>query len=49
MYLTKHKEDCLKGNIAWLEQKINKTSEDYHQEILDPVIVLNYLKGLIDE
>ena len=36
----------LDENIAWLEQKLRKTNEDFHHEILDPVIVLKYLKAI---
>jgi len=36
----------LDENIAWLEQKLRITNEDFYHEILDPVVVLNYLKAI---
>jgi len=36
----------LDENIAWLEQKLRTTNEDFYNEILDPVVVLNYLKAV---
>ena len=49
MYLTKQKRSDIKGSIAWLEQKIRMTDQDYHHEILEPEIVLNFLKGIIND
>jgi len=49
MYLNKEKRINLESNIAWLEQKIRRTDEDYHHQILEPEVVLNFLKSILED